>query len=183
MLSPVSSATWPIFAAWLTASLAPITTLHSGVHSRVKRFLCRATASGAAVCRITPLPLSLSLTKGIGRKQNAVVRQKQAKGSPRLAFATTISLPHLVWPENPTRALRRPLSVSGDCTKRRYFGGRIQLSWGTYNRAVHFGLSREHQAWKAPVRVLLYGTGWRTRTAVTISAALAHDWIAQAAAR
>ena len=40
----------------------------------------------------------------------------------------------------------------------RYFGGRIQLRLGVYNRAVHFGLFREHQTWKAPVRVLLYST-------------------------
>ena len=46
--------------------------------------------------------------------------------------------PNPVWPENPTRALRRRLRVSGDCATRRYFGGRIQLSWGTYKRAVHF---------------------------------------------
>ena len=52
---------------------------------------------------------------------------------------------------------------------------------GVYNRAVHFGLFREHQTWKAPVRVLLYLSGWRTRTAVANSGALAHDWIAQAA--
>src|SRR5215472_12607983 len=39
-----------------------------------------------------------------------------------------------------------------------------------------FGLFREHPTWKAPVRVLLYLTGWRTRTAVTMSGALAHDW-------
>ena len=30
---------------------------------------------------------------------------------------------------------------------------------GVYHRAVHFGLFREHQTWKAPVRVLLYLTG------------------------
>ena len=29
------------------------------------------------------------------------------------------------------------------------------VSFGVYNRAVHFGLSREHQAWKAPVRSFL----------------------------
>src|SRR5258708_22639751 len=36
MLSPVSWATWPILAAWLTSFLAPIPTVQSGVNSRVK---------------------------------------------------------------------------------------------------------------------------------------------------
>jgi hypothetical protein len=57
------------------------------------------------------------------------------------------------------------------------------LRLGVYHRAVHFGLFRVASDVEAPVRVLLYGTGWRTRTAVTISGALAHNWIAQAAAR
>src|SRR5215472_3664108 len=30
-----------------------------------------------------------------------------------------------------------------------------------------FGLFREHPTWKAPVRVLLYLTGWRTHTTIT----------------
>jgi hypothetical protein len=77
-------------------------------------------------------------------------------------------------------------SIKGEaetCATGRYFGGRIQLSSGVYHRAVHFGLFRAASEVEAPVRVLLYGTGWRTRTAVTISGALAQDWIAQAAAR
>jgi hypothetical protein len=38
--------------------------------------------------------------------------------------------------ENPTRASRRRLRVSGDSATRRYFGGWIQLRLGVYNRAV-----------------------------------------------
>jgi hypothetical protein len=67
MLSPVTLATWPIFAARLTASLNPIITLQSGADSRVKRFPHRATAGGPGVCCITALPLSGSLTKGDGQ--------------------------------------------------------------------------------------------------------------------
>ena len=65
MLSPVSLATWPIFAAWLTSFLAPIITLQSGVDSRVKRFLRRATARGARrVLRNIPAALRLAYEKG-----------------------------------------------------------------------------------------------------------------------
>src|SRR5215469_10471222 len=52
----------------------------------------------------------------------------------------------------PITALRCPLKVSGGCATRRYVVGRIQPSFRVYNRAVPFGLSREHPAWKAPVR-------------------------------
>src|SRR6516225_7738864 len=80
MLSPVALATWPIFAAWLTASLAPIVTLQSGVDSRVKRFLRWATASGPS--RVLPhvlAALSGSLTKGDGQQAKPCGAMKESE--------------------------------------------------------------------------------------------------------
>jgi hypothetical protein len=45
-----------------------------------------------------------------------------------------------------------PIKGERGWATRRYVVGRIQLRFGVYNRVVHFGLSREHQARKAPVR-------------------------------
>src|SRR6516164_2572932 len=65
MLSPVALATWPIFAARLTASLNPIITLQSGVDSRVKHFLRRATARGPRrVLHNRPAALRLAYERG-----------------------------------------------------------------------------------------------------------------------
>ena len=85
--------------------------------------------------------------------------------------------------ENLTRALRPPLRVGGDCATADTSEVGFSCAWASTIGPFIFGLFREHQTWEAPVRVLLYLTGWRTCTAVTISGALAHDWIAQAAAR
>src|SRR6516225_6593882 len=51
---------------------------------------------------------------------------------------------------------------------------RDSVALGRLQSGRSFRIVPEHQTWKAPVRVLLCGTGWRTRTAVTISGALAH---------
>src|SRR5215471_12883699 len=68
--------------------------------------------------------------------------------------------------------LRRPLRVSGGCATRRYVVGRIQLSFRFYNRAVHFGSPGSiRRVRRLCARVILYGTGWRTRAAGTISGA------------
>ena len=69
-------------------------------------------------------------------------------------------------PENPTRSLRRPLRVERRLRGTPILQGRIQLSLGAYNRAVDMDCSGSIRRWKVPVRVLLYGTGWRTRSAV-----------------
>ena len=60
----------------------------------------------------------------------------------------------------------------------------VQLSFGVYNRAVHFGsVLGVSDVESACARVLFYDTGCRTRTAVTIRGAPAQDLIAQAVAR
>ena len=86
--------------------------------------------------------------------------------------------------ENPTPAFRRSLRVSEGCATRRYIVGRIQLSSGVYNRAVHFRIvSGASGVEGARARAFfLYGTSWRARAAATIRVALSHDVIAQAAA-
>jgi hypothetical protein len=62
--------------------------------------------------------------------------------------------------------------------------GRNHLVTSAWCLRNSLGISRvfsEIEFWT--IRVLLHGTGWRTRAAVTISRALTHDWIAPAAAR
>ena len=89
-----------------------------------------------------------------------------------------------VWPENPTHALRRPLRVSGGCATRRYVVGRIQLGFGVTIGLFICGLSPAASGVEGAFAcLLLYGTGWRTRTTVTIRGALAQHLIAQTAAR